>query len=70
MVCPQFSSPNFLQFSLAIFPAFTETGGLAKLVMVPSFKDNGRYLFGDPAGIPIWTNYVDKFLAEIGIEVN
>jgi dienelactone hydrolase len=43
--------------------AFTGAGGRADLVIAPAFGSNGHFLFSPP-GIPEWTPYVDKFLAQ------
>jgi hypothetical protein len=41
--------------------AFTAGGGNADLVTAPAFGEDGHGLFS-PAGIPVWTGYVDAFL--------
>jgi dienelactone hydrolase len=42
--------------------AFNAAGGQAQLIIAPPFGDEGHYLF-TREGIPIWTKYVDEFLA-------
>jgi dienelactone hydrolase len=42
--------------------AFDDAGGHAQLIVAPPFGDEGHYLFTGE-GIPIWTKYVDAFLA-------
>lgn len=43
--------------------AFNDKGGQADLKIAPAFGDEGHYLFSSD-GIPVWTAYVDGFLAE------
>lgn len=44
------------------YQAFTEAGGKAEFIAAPPFGKDGHTLFGE-AGAPIWTAYVDAFLA-------
>ena len=41
--------------------AFTDAGGHAEFISAPAFGDDGHGLFS-PAGIPVWTPYVEAFL--------
>jgi X-Pro dipeptidyl-peptidase (S15 family) len=41
--------------------AFMAGGGIVEFVAAPAFGTDGHGLFS-PAGIPIWSRYVDKFL--------
>ena len=41
--------------------AFAGAGGHAELTLAPAFGADGHLLFS-PAGIPVWTQYVDRFL--------
>jgi dienelactone hydrolase len=43
--------------------AFTSGGGVVDFVSAPAFGNDGHGLFS-PAGIPIWTDYVDAFLKQ------
>ena len=42
--------------------AFDDSGGKAQLIIAPPFDDEGHYLF-TAEGAPVWTKYVDDFLA-------
>jgi dienelactone hydrolase len=42
--------------------AFTAAGGRAEFLRPPPFADDGHRLFSAPAGIPLWTPMVDRFL--------
>lgn len=48
------------------FRAFEEAGARGKLVMQPPFGADGHRMFASPAGLPIWTAALDRFLQEIG----
>lgn len=50
----------------AWFAAFEAAGARGKLVMQPSFGQDGHRLFASPEGLPIWTAEFDRFLQEIG----
>jgi dienelactone hydrolase len=43
--------------------AFTAGGGNVEFVGAPAFGDDGHALFS-PAGIPVWTPYVEEFLRQ------
>jgi dienelactone hydrolase len=43
--------------------AFTAGGGIVDFVAAPAFGSDGHGLFS-PAGIPVWTGYVDAFLKD------
>ena len=43
--------------------AFNGAGGHADFIAAPAFDDEGHYLFTEE-GIPLWTRYVDDFLAK------
>jgi dienelactone hydrolase len=47
--------------------AFNAAGGSADLQIAAAFEDEGHYLFGS-SGVPIWTKYVDDFLAAHHLE--
>ncbi|HYD64671.1 alpha/beta hydrolase family protein [Azospirillum sp.] len=46
--------------------AFTAAGGKAAFIMADAFGTDGHSLFSN-AGTPIWSAYVDRFLAERGL---
>jgi len=50
------------QLARRFHEAFTEAGGNARLIAAPPFGEDGHMLFSDK-GIPIWTRYVEEFLA-------
>lgn len=50
------------------FRAFEQAGARGRLVMQPSFGEDGHRIFASPAGLPIWTAEFDRFLLEIGFE--
>jgi dienelactone hydrolase len=43
--------------------AFTGAGGNVDFITAPAFGEDGHHLFS-PAGIPVWTPYVDAFLQQ------
>lgn len=44
--------------------AFTASGGKAYFIKAPAFGKDGHSLFYAPNGAPVWTAYVDEFLAK------
>jgi dienelactone hydrolase len=46
--------------------AFVAGGGNVDFIAAPAFGDDGHRLFS-PAGIPIWSGYVDAFLQQHGL---
>jgi dienelactone hydrolase len=46
--------------------AFRRAGGLAEFVMLPSFYEEGHYLFTDVRGLGRWTPVVNRFLNDLG----
>lgn len=46
--------------------AFTQAGGKARFFAAPAFGEDGHGLFSG-TGIPLWTPYVDQFLADQGL---
>jgi dienelactone hydrolase len=51
-----------LPIARSCFEQFREAGGNATFVAAPAYGKDGHYLFSR-AGIPLWTQYVDEFLA-------
>jgi dienelactone hydrolase len=45
--------------------AFTAAGGKAEYHLLPPFGDDGHFLIGSAASIPIWSPLVEKFLSEV-----
>ena len=48
--------------------AFTGAGGSVDFVGAPAFGDDGHGLFS-PAGIPVWTPYVETFLQQQNLTI-
>lgn len=59
----QYFDPDLVQ---AMHRAFQAQGGRAELVLAPDFGEDGHTLFSRQ-GIPVWTGYVDRFLAGQGL---
>jgi dienelactone hydrolase len=51
----------------AVFDAYVNAGGPAKLVTVGRFMDDSHNMLGFPESLPIWTPQVDAFLAGLGL---
>jgi dienelactone hydrolase len=54
------------ELAKAFHAAFTASGGKARLILAPPFGEDGHALFSR-RGIPLWTPYVDAFLAGNGL---
>lgn len=50
------------------YNAFTEQGGMAKLIMAPGFRRDGHGLFS-LGGAPVWAPMVDEFLKAQNLEL-
>lgn len=50
-----------------MYENYIKSGGKARYILLPPFKQDGHSLFGDKDGIPIWTPLVDNFLNELGV---
>lgn len=49
------------------YEAFEKAGGKGRLVIQPSFGQDGHSLFNTKAGIPIWTKAFDAFLKDFNV---
>ena len=49
------------------FAGFEAAGGRGRLVMQPSYGNDGHLLFYAPAAIPIWSRAIDEFIRDFGL---